>query len=110
MRLIPLEPEFYALEGIEPLLELMNLIQEELKMDLHVSGVVATRYIEQNLHQDVVKVLKADFKELCFKTVIRKNVSLGEAPSNGKDIFRYKKDSNGAEDYMKLTKEIMARG
>lgn len=107
---IPLQPEFLALQGMSRLIQSIRKVRERLNPDLVIGGVFATRFDRRKgLNNEVLSTLYGYFKEQLFKTVIRDNISLAEAPSYGKSIFDYKASSHGAEDYMKLCKEILGR-
>ena len=83
-------------------------VQDRINNNLQITGVVATKVNNRKiLNKDVVKTLKAHFKDKFFNTLIRDNVSLAEAPSHGMDIFEYRKESPGAEDYASLSDEII---
>jgi len=108
--LIPLQSEFYALEGLGHLLETIKRIKNGLNPDLKIAGILLTMFDGRtNLAQQVADDASEYFKDLIFKTKISRNVRLGEAPSFGKPIFLYDKSSIGAKSYMKLAKEITKR-
>jgi chromosome partitioning protein len=93
------------------LLSTVDIVKKRLNKDLEISGVIVTMYnSRQNLDREVMETIRGHFKEKVFKTVIRKNVSLAEAPGFGQDIYQYKPDSVGAQDYSELCREIMRRG
>lgn len=107
---IPLQAQFLALQGLTKLLEVVTKIQRRLNKDLKVGGVIVTQYDNRKvLNRDVVETIRAHFKSEVFKTMIRDNVALAEAPANQLDIFRYQPKSYGAEDYLALCKEIIKR-
>ncbi|MBA4368063.1 MAG: chromosome partitioning protein ParA [Desulfobacterium sp.] len=106
--LIPLQSEFYALEGLGQLLQTVKKIKENLNPGLRISGIVLTMYDKRtNLSLQVAENAEKYFKELVFKTKIPRNVRLGEAPSFGKPIIHYDSASTGSINYLKLAKEIM---
>jgi chromosome partitioning protein len=106
--LIPIQSEYYALEGLGQLLETIDLVQENLKPELNVLGVVITMFDKRNkLSGEVKKELKQYFGDKVFASVIPRNVRLAEAPSYGKSILHYDHRSKGARAYEKLAKEIM---
>lgn len=108
---IPLQMEFLALQGMGKLLQTVEVVKKRLNRDLAITGVIGTRFDgRKNLNREVEEKIKAHFGEKVFKTLIRDNISLAEAPSFGKTIFEYKPDSHGAEDYLALCREIMERG
>jgi chromosome partitioning protein len=106
--LIPLQSEFYALEGLGQLLQTIKKIKERLNPDLRISGILLTMFDKRtNLSYQVAENAKKHFKDLVFKTKIPRNVRLGEAPSFGKPIIHYDESSVGAQSYLDLAKEIM---
>jgi chromosome partitioning protein len=105
---IPLQAEYLAFQGLAKLIEVIDKIKKRLNKDLEVGGVIITQYDNRKiLNRDVVTTIETHFKEKLFKTRIRENVALAEAPSAGVDIFRYNPKSKGAEDYLNLCKEIV---
>lgn len=106
--LIPLQAQYLALQGLSKLLEVIEKIKKRLNKELKVGGVFITQYDSRKvLNRQVVETIKAHFKEDEFKTKIRDNIALAEAPAKGLDIFRYSPKSYGAEDYLSLCREIM---
>ena len=106
--LIPLQCEFYALEGLGQLLRTVKRIKRGLNPDLRISGILLTMYDKRtNLSHQVAEEATRYFKDLVFKTVIPRNVRLGEAPSFGKPILLYDAASTGAASYFDLAREIM---
>jgi chromosome partitioning protein len=104
---IPLQAQYLALQGLTKLLEVIEKIKKRLNKDLKVGGVFITQYDNRKvLNRDVVETIKTHFKDKVFKTKIRDNIALAEAPTQGVDIFRYNSKSYGAEDYLSLCKEI----
>jgi chromosome partitioning protein len=107
---IPVQSEFLALQGMSKLLQTVEIVQKRLNPSLEITGIIGTRYdSRKTLNKEVVQKIQSYFGAKLFKTLIRDNVALAEAPSHGQDIFAYKSDSNGAEDYLKLCKEILKR-
>jgi chromosome partitioning protein len=107
---IPIQTEYLALQGVKQLMDTVDKVQKRVNPHLQITGVIATRYDGRKLlNREVVDILKDQFKESLFKTVIRENISLAEAPSWGKTIYDYRPKSYGADDYMKLCKEIIGR-
>jgi chromosome partitioning protein len=106
---IPVQTEFLALQGLGQLMETVSVITAHTNPDLAVGGIIGTRFNRRKINKEVVSFLKNNFKGKAFRTVIRENVALTEAPSFGKDIFSHKPDSNGAKDYSALCKEIINR-
>jgi chromosome partitioning protein len=108
--LIPLQAQFLAMQGLAKLVEVVEKIKSRLNKKLKMGGVFITQYDGRKvLNRDVVETINAHFKSEVFKTKIRDNIALAEAPAQGLDIFRYNAKSNGAEDYMDLAKEIIKR-
>ena len=108
--LIPLQCEYFALEGLTQLLRTVQLVKDGLKPDLHVGGVLLTMYDSRlNLSRQVADDAREHFGELVFKTVIPRNIRLAEAPSFGKPILLYDITSVGASSYMAVAKELMQR-
>ncbi len=106
--LIPLQAQYLALQGLSKLIEIIDKIKKRLNKDLTLGGVFITQYDNRKvLNRNVVETIEAHFKEKVFKTKIRDNVALAEAPTQGLDIFRYNSKSYGAEDYLSLSKEIL---
>ncbi len=109
--LIPIQCEFYALEGLSQLLNSISLTNKYLNKDLRIGGVILTMYDSRtNLSQEVAEEVQRHFPDKVFKTIIHRNVRLSEAPSYGKPIFIYDKSSRGAEEYTALAKEVMKIG
>ena len=108
--LIPLQAQYLALQGLAKLVEVVDKIKGRLNKELKVGGVFITQYDSRKvLNRDVVDTIQAHFKDEVFKTKIRDNIALAEAPARGVDIFNYQPKSNGAEDYLSLCKEIIKR-
>ena len=107
---IPLQAQYLALQGLTKLVEVIEKIKKRLNKNLKVGGVFITQYDSRKiLNRDVVDTIKGHFKNDVFKTKIRDNVALAEAPTQGTDIFRYQTKSKGAEDYLNLCKEIIKK-
>jgi len=107
--LIPLQCEYYALEGLSQLLRIISMVQESLNKTLAIEGVVLTMYDSRTkLSQHVVSDVQEYFKDKVFKTIIPRNVKLSEAPSFGKPIGLYDPNCPGSETYDKLAEEIIA--
>ena len=108
--LLPVQTEFYALEGVAQLLESMKLVMKQANPKLRLLGVVATMYDKRtSLSSQVFEEIKKYFKNLTFKTTIPRNVRLAEAPSHGVPVGAYDKFSKGAKAYKDFTKEVEAR-
>ena len=109
--LIPIQCEYYALEGLSQVLNTVNLVQKKLNPDLEVEGVVFTMYDSRtNLSLQVVENVKEHLNENIYKTIIPRNVRLAEAPSHGMPINLYDGRSSGAESYRLLAAEVISRG
>ena len=107
--LIPLQCEFFALEGLSQLLKTVERVQESFNPDLEIKGVLLTMYDQRNrLSADVAADVRAHFGSIVYKTVIPRNVRVSEAPSHGKPVMLYDHRSSGAKAYMRLVKEICA--
>jgi chromosome partitioning protein len=108
--LIPLQAQYLAIQGLTKLVEVVDKIKKRLNKSLKVGGVFITQYDNRKvLNRDVVNTIQAHFKSGVFKTKIRDNVALAEAPTQGVDIFRYQPKSKGAEDYLALCREIVKK-
>jgi chromosome partitioning protein len=107
--LIPLQCEYYALEGIARLLKTTELVRHNINKDLEISGVVLTMYNRTRLSSQAVKEIKKYFPGKVFKTIIPRNVRLAEAPSYGKPILKYAPGCAGAKAYETLTDELVRR-
>lgn len=109
--LIPIQSEYYALEGLSAILDTMNLVQKGLNPSLHLEGIVITMFDSRNrLSHQVVEEIRAHFPDKMFTSIIRRNVRLSESPSYGKPICLYDPTSTGAQDYRDLAKELINRG
>lgn len=109
--LIPIQCEFYALEGLSQLLNTVRLVQQNLNPKLQVEGVLLTMYDSRlNLSRQVAEEAKEYFGDKVYATTIPRNVRLAEAPSFGKPIVQYDIVSQGAQSYLTLAREIIARG
>ena len=107
---IPLQAQYLALQGLTKLIEVVDKIKRRLNKELRVGGVFITQYDSRKvLNRDVVATIEAHFKDEVFKTRVRDNIALAEAPAQGLDIFRYNPKSYGAEDYLSLSKEILKK-
>jgi chromosome partitioning protein len=107
--LVPIQCEFFALEGISQLLDTIDRMKSSLQPDLRLEGVLLTMFDDRtNLARQVATDLRGFFQEEIFETVIPRSIRLAEAPSFGKPILSYDVRSRGAESYIKLAKEILA--
>ena len=108
--IIPMQCEYYALEGLSQLMNTIKLVRRHLNPGLTVEGVLLTMFDGRlNLSKQVVQEVRSNLNERVYQTVISRNVRLSEAPSFGKPIILYDILSTGAENYMALTKEVMAQ-
>ena len=108
--LIPIQCEYYALEGLQQILNTITSVREALNEDLRIEGILFTMYDSRNLlSQDVVAAVKGHFPVHLFATIIPRNVRLAEAPSNGLPINLYDSSSSGAEAYRRLAGEVLER-
>ena len=109
--LVPIQCEFYALEGVAQLLRTIELVRSNMNANLKLEGVVMTMYDSRTkLAEQVVAEVRNSFDTVVYKTMIPRNVRLSEAPSFGQPIIYYDKKSKGSEVYMKLAKEVIACG
>ena len=106
--MIPLQPEFFALEGISKLLQTIRLVQGGVNPDLQIEGFVVTMFDGRTrVHSQVLAELREHFKDLVFNTIIQRNIRLSEAPSHGKPIVLYDVMCNGSNNYLNLAREVM---
>lgn len=106
--LVPIQCEYYALEGLGQLMNTINLVQKHLNKNLQVEGVLLTMFdARTNLSIQVVEEVKKYFKNKVYRTIIPRNVRLSEAPSHGKPIIIYDSKSRGSEVYMELAEEVL---
>ena len=109
--IIPIQCEYYALEGLGQLLNTFRLVQKNLNPKLEIEGVLLTMYDSRlNLSSQVADEVRSFFKEKIFDTVIHRNVRLSEAPSFGKPALLYDANSTGAQNYLSLVEEILQHG
>ena len=107
--LIPVQSEYYALEGLSQLLNTIQLVQKHFNPNLKIEGVLLTMLdARTNLGNEVVEEVKRFFKDKVYQTIILRNVRLSEAPSHGMSIIDYDPSSRGAKEYMALAKEVLA--
>lgn len=106
---IPIQAEFFALEGMTKLLQTIRIVKERLNRKLEIGGIILTMFDgRKNICNDVARKVEEFFKEKAFKTKIRDNVKLAEAPSYGQPIILYAPHSYGSLDYQKLAKEVLS--
>lgn len=109
--LVPIQCEYYALEGLSQLMHTIELVRERLNPELEIEGVVFTMYdARTNLSLQVVENVKNNLNQKVYKSIIPRNVRLAEAPSYGLPITKYDKRSAGAESYLLLAEEVIHRG
>lgn len=109
--LVPIQCEYYALEGLSQLMHTIELVRERLNPNLEIEGVVFTMYdARTNLSLEVVENVKSNLNQNIYKTIIPRNVRLAEAPSYGMPITKYDARSSGAESYKMLAEEVIHRG
>ncbi len=109
--LVPIQCEYYALEGLSQLIHTINLVKKRLNPELEMEGVVFTMYdARTNLSLEVVENVKRNLKQNVYKTIIPRNIRLAEAPSHGLPINLYDSKSVGAESYRMLALEVIHRG
>jgi chromosome partitioning protein len=109
--LVPIQSEYYALEGLSALLETMRLVQENLNPNLSLEGILITMFDGRNrISHQVVEEIRTHFPEKMFRTIIRRNVRLSESPSFGKPVCLYDMSSAGAQDYLEFAKELIHYG
>ncbi len=106
--MIPVQPEFFALEGLGKLLQTIRLVQGGVNPDLTIEGFVVTMFDGRTrVHAQVLNELREHFRDLVFNTVIQRNIRLSEAPSHGKPIILYDVMCNGSTNYLNLAREVM---
>lgn len=109
--LVPIQCEYYALEGLSQLIHTIDLVKNRLNPELEIEGVVFTMYdARTNLSLQVVENVKDNLQQTIYKTIIPRNIRLAEAPSHGLPINLYDPKSTGAESYMLLAKEVISKG
>jgi len=108
--IIPVQPEFFALEGLGKLLQTIRLVQGGVNPALTIEGFVVTMFDGRTkVHAQVVGELREHFKDMVFKTIIQRNIRLSEAPSHGKPIILYDIMSTGANNYLNLAREVLEK-
>lgn len=105
---IPVQAQFLAMRGMAKITNVVGIVKERLNPELNIGGIVITQFDRRKtLNKSVSEIINESFYDKVFKTVIRDNVALAEAPIKGKNIFEYNKNCNGAKDYMSLAQEVM---
>ena len=108
--IIPVQPEFFALEGLGKLLQTIRLVQNDINPSLSIEGFVVTMFDGRTkVHAQVVSELKEHFKDMVFNTIIQRNIRLSEAPSHGKPIILYDVMCNATTNYLNLAREVLER-
>lgn len=108
--IVALQPEFLALQGMTEFIKILRTVKTRMNSKLELLGIVITQFDNRKvLHRDIMEHARQTYGEAIFNTTIRNNIALAEAQSMGKDIFRYDAGSNGAEDYQKLSREVLSR-
>lgn len=108
--LIPVQPEYFALEGLGKLLQTIRIVQKSANENLRIEGFVVTMFDGRTTaHKQVVAELRENFDDMVFRTVIQRNIRLSEAPSHGKPIILYDVMSSGSTNYLNLAREVVER-
>ena len=108
--IIPVQPEFFALEGLGKLLQTIRIVQDGVNANLQIEGFVVTMFDGRTkVHAQVVSQLREHFKDMVFNTIIQRSIRLSEAPSHGKPIILYDVMNNGTANYLNLAKEVLER-
>lgn len=105
--IIPVQPEFFALQGLSQMLDTIQLLQNSLNPALKIGGIVCTRYNRRRIHNEVVSCLHDRFGKTLFGTKIYENIAIAEAPSHGQTIFEYNPHCTGANDFDLLCRELL---
>lgn len=106
---IPLIPEVLPFQGLKNMMEYINMVKDNVNPDIHVTGILLTRYEFVTIMRDIENGLRSFYGDLIFKTRIRKNTDIAKAPKEHLDIVRYAPKSNGAFDYTQFTEELLTR-
>ncbi len=108
--IIPVQCEYFALEGLGKLLNTIKIVQSRLNPELTIEGILLTMYdVRLRLSNQVVEEVKAHFQDMVFDTIIQRNTKLGEAPSFGKNIIEHDASSKGANNYLNLARELLQK-
>ncbi len=108
--IVPIQCEYFALEGLGKLLNTIKIVQSRLNSDLLIEGLLLTMYdVRLRLSNQVVEEVKTHFQDLVFDTIVQRNTTLGEAPSHGKTIIMHDASSRGAVNYLNLAREILQK-
>src|SRR4029450_9884032 len=107
---IPLQTEFFALQGMSRLIDVVELIRSRLSHPLEITGILPTLFDSRtNLSREVIAEIRRFFGDKVFRTIVHSSVKLAECPSHGKTIFEYAPRSTGARDFLRLAKEVLTR-
>lgn len=108
--IIPVQAEYFALEGLGKLLNTIKIVQKRINADLQIEGILITMFDQRlRLANDVNQEVRKHFEELVFETIIHRNTRIGEAPSVGKPVILFDASSKGAQDYLNLAREILVK-
>jgi chromosome partitioning protein len=108
--MIPVQPEFFALEGLGKLLQTIRLVQNGINPDLNIEGFVVTMFDGRTkVHNQVLGELREHFGDMVFRSIIQRNIRLSEAPSHGKPIILYDVICNGTTNYLNLAQEVLEK-
>lgn len=106
--IIPVQAQFLAMRGMAKITNVIEIVKERLNPNLNIGGIVITQFDKRKtLNKTVTEIINESFCDKVFKTLIRDNVALAEAPIKGRNIFEYNKNCNGAKDYMALAQEVL---
>lgn len=106
--IIPVQAQFLAMRGMAKITNVIEIVKERLNPNLNIGGIVITQFDKRKtLNKSVTEIINESFCDKVFKTLIRDNVALAEAPIKGRNIFEYNKNCNGAKDYMALAQEVL---
>ena len=109
--IIPVQCEYFALEGLGKLLNTIKIVQNRINPELEIEGILLTMFDTRlRLSNQVLEEVRKHFQELVFETIIHRNTRIGEAPSFGKPVIMYDADCSGSIDYMNLAREILQQG
>lgn len=108
--IVPVQCEYFALEGLGKLLNTIKIVQSRLNPDLEIEGILLTMYDKRlRLSNQVVEDVRTHFQEMVFETIISRNTTLGEAPSFGESVIMYDAESKGAQSYLDLAREVLQK-
>ena len=106
--IIPVQAQFLAMRGMAKITSVIEIVKERLNPNLSIGGIVITQFDKRKtLNKSVAEIINDSFCDKVFKTIVRDNVALAEAPIKGKNVFEYNKNCNGAKDYMALAQEVL---